>query len=83
MRAADTAVEAHAVQMAVLAAMTPSQRLALAVEMSDAARRSARGGIRARHPAYDQATAVRALVRLLYGDDLCRRAWPTQPLPEP
>ncbi len=83
MRAADTTAAAEAVQRAVLRAMTPSQRLAIALDMSDAARQTALDGIRARHPDYAQRTAVRALVRLLYGDDLCRRAWPPLPLPEP
>ncbi|MBK7073147.1 MAG: hypothetical protein IPH44_12670 [Myxococcales bacterium] len=83
MRAADTTAAAEAVQLAVLRAMTPSQRFAIALDMSDAARQTALDGIRARHPGYDHRTAVRALVRLRYGDDLCRRAWPTLPLPEP
>jgi hypothetical protein len=82
-RAADTDAAAWAIQLAVLRAMTPSQRLAIALELSDATRQTALDSIRARHPDYDERTAVRALVRLLYGDDLCRRAWPTLPLPEP
>lgn len=83
MRAADTSPDADAVQLAVLRAMTPSQRMQIAFDMSDAARQTALDGIRARHPDYDHATAIRALVRLLYGDDLCRRVWPALPLPEP
>ena len=83
MRAVDTTAAAEAVQRAVLREMTPSQRFAIALDRSDAARQTALDGIRARHPDYDQRTAVRALGRLRDGDDLCRRAWPTLPLPEP
>ena len=59
MRAADTTAAAEAVQLAVLRAMTPSQRFAIALAMSDAARQTALDGIRARHPDYDQRTAAR------------------------
>ncbi|MBL8619926.1 MAG: hypothetical protein JNK64_01455 [Myxococcales bacterium] len=83
MRAVDTTAAAEAVQRAVLREMTPSQRFAIALDRSDAARQTALDGIRARHAGDDHRPAVRALVRLRHGDDLCRRAWPTLPLPEP
>ena len=83
MRAADNLPDADAIQLAVLRAMTPSQRLEIALEMSDAARQTSFDGIRARHPEYDHATTVRALVRLLHGDELCQRVWPSLALPEP
>ena len=40
-------------------------------------------GVRARHPDYDDAQVVRALTRLLHGDEPARLAWPSQRLLEP
>lgn len=51
--------------------------------MSDDVRELARGGIRARHPSYTPAEVERALLRLLYGDALVQRVWPTLPLVAP
>ncbi len=82
MRAAHPAA-AEAVRLAVRGAMPPGQGVTIAPDLAGAARQTALDGIRARHPDYDQRTAVRALVRLRYGDDLCRCAWPTLLLPEP
>jgi hypothetical protein len=46
-------------------------------------RQVTRAGIRARHPDYSVEQADLALYRLLYGDDLFRRAWPGRPLLAP
>jgi len=63
--------------------MTPAQRVEIAAQMSEDVRAIAAAGIRARHP-HDSADDVRhALFRLLYGDDLFRRAWPRAPLLAP
>lgn len=83
MRPRDTTPEAHAFQLAVYRRMTVDRRLELALEMSDAARRTSLDGIRARHPEYDEHTAVRALFRLLHGDELYRKVWPALPAPAP
>ena len=83
MRALDTTAAAHEVQMAIYRRMTMDERLALAIEMSDAARQTTLDGIRARHPDYDEATTVRALVRLLYGAELYAKVWPGLPAPAP
>ena len=79
----DTDPRAHEVQLAIYRRMTPSQRTAIALELSEAVRETARAGIRGRHPDYDPADVERALRRLLYGDELVLRAWPREPLRAP
>ena len=83
MRSRDTTVEAHAIQIAIYRRMTVDQRLELALEMSEAARRTSLDGIRARHPEYDEGTAIRALFRLLHGAELYAKVWPRLPAPAP
>jgi hypothetical protein len=63
--------------------MSVDERLGLALEMSEAARRTTLDGIRARHPEYDDATAIRALFRLLHGAELYDKVWPGRPAPAP
>jgi hypothetical protein len=58
-------------------------RARLAATLSADARQLTRAGIRARHPDYADETVEMALRRILYGDDLVRRAWPGRPLPAP
>jgi hypothetical protein len=79
----DTTPRAHEIQMEINRRMTPAQRSALALELSEGVRETARAGIRARHPGYDDADVERALRRLLYGDELVRKAWPGEPLRDP
>jgi len=81
--ARDTSEAAHGRQLAMYRATSPSERVAMAIAMSDDVRELARGGIRARHPDYSPREVELALVRLLYGDALVRRAWPTEPLLPP
>ncbi len=83
MRSRDTTPEAHAFQLAVYRRMTIDRRLELALEMSEAARRTSLDGIRARHPEYDEHTAVRALFHLVHGHELYAKVWPGQPAPAP
>jgi hypothetical protein len=83
LRSPDTDAQAHAVQLEIYRGMTPEQRSALGVSLSDAVRETARAGIRARHPAYTARDLDRALFRLLYGDELARRVWPHDPLVAP
>ena len=82
-RSHDTTVEAHAIQLAIYRRMSVDDRLTLAFEMSEAARRTTLDGIRARHPDYDDATAIRALFRLLHGRALYEKVWPGLPAPAP
>ena len=83
MRSGDTTPAAHAVQIAVFRRMTAGQRFDAAADLSDTARRLSLDGIRARHPAYDEAAAVRALFALLHGAELCAKVWPGQPVLPP
>jgi hypothetical protein len=81
--ARDTTPEAEAVQDTVYRKMGPARRTAIAVRMSLSARATTLAGILARHPDYDKATARWALFRLLVGDELFQRAWPSAPLVAP
>lgn len=83
MKPADTSTAAHAAQIARYRRMSGSQRVELAVQMSEDAREIARAGIQARHPTYTAADVECALRRLILGDDLFRRAWPSAPLLAP
>jgi hypothetical protein len=78
--ARDTTSDAAAVQTAVYRRMTTDQRTRAAAEMSAMTRAITFENIRARHPEYDAHQARMALYRLLVGDELFRRAWPTEPL---
>jgi hypothetical protein len=80
---ADTSAAAQAAQQRWLARLTPSQKVELAVKMSEDVRAIARSGIAARHPDYSPQDVEFALLRLLYGTDLFCRAWPRAPVLEP
>jgi hypothetical protein len=82
-RSPDTTPEAHAIQLAIYRRMSTDERLTLAWEMSEAARRTTIDGIRARHPDYDEATAMRAMFRLVHGAELYAKVWPHLPAPAP
>ncbi len=73
-------VEIREVSLEEARALTPSQRVELAIQLTEAARARARAKIAARHPAYSPTEVNYALVRMLYGDDLFRRVWPCAPL---
>ena len=79
----DTDRAAAAAQIAAWRALTPAQRVELAARMADEARDLVRGGIRTRHPGYSADEVERALLRILYGDDLVQRVWPSLPLVAP
>lgn len=83
MRARDTDASSHAVQLAVYRRLGSAGRARLAAKMAAEARDITRAGIRARHPEYGPEDLDSALSRLLYGDDLFRRAWPGRPLLAP
>lgn len=51
--------------------------------MSVDARKIALAAIRTRHPDYDDATARWALFRMLLGDELFTRVWPSAPFVDP
>ncbi|HEY4177961.1 MAG TPA: hypothetical protein VGM90_14035 [Kofleriaceae bacterium] len=79
----DTTADADAVQLEVYRRMSSAQRTAIGNQMAIDARKTIVAGIRARHPEYDEAAARWGLFRLLYGDELFKRAWPNAPLIEP
>jgi len=82
-RSRDTTADADAVQLRLYRAMSSGQRTSIGNQMSIDARLTALAAIRARHPAYDEPTARWALFRMLVGDELFKRAWPTAPLIDP
>jgi hypothetical protein len=63
--------------------LTPSERVEVAVWLSEYARDLAIEKIAARHPEYSASDARFALWRMLYGDDLFARAWPNAPMLAP
>ena len=83
MRPADTAPEAHEVQLEIYRRMGPERRFELGVRMSEDIRALAAEGIRARHPEYSEAEVRFALFRMLLGDELFGRAWPDAPRLKP
>jgi hypothetical protein len=82
-RSRDTTPEAEAIQAEVLRKLTSGERTRIGLQMSMDSRATALAAIRSRHPEYDEATARWALFRMLVGDDLFQRAWPTAPLVAP
>ncbi len=68
----DTTPEAAEVQMEVLRRMTGEQRLKLAFEMSELARRLALARLRAEHPDWTDWELKRELLRYAFGD----HPWP-------
>jgi hypothetical protein len=80
MHSADTSDAAHEAQLRIYRRMTPEQRVELAMKLSEDVRQIAREGIRARHPDYSARDIELALLRLLYGDELIKRAFPAEPL---
>lgn len=63
----DTTPEAAAVQEEIFRRMTSSQRLRMALEMSESIRNVALAGVRLRHPEFSEEECSRELVRIMYG----------------
>jgi len=83
MRPRDTTPESHAAQLEAYRRLGAAGRARLAARLSADTRQLTRAGVRARHPGYTEEEVDRALHRILYGDDLFRRAWPGCPLLAP
>ena len=81
--AADTSPDAEAVQIEAYRRMGGTARVQVMFRLGEMARRAAEAGIRRRHPESDDRRVRLALARLLYGDDLVRRAWPDREPAEP
>ena len=73
----DTSTAAQAVLAQLFRRMSPADKAAIVEQMSDEARELARCGIRSRHPEYGPDEVEHALHRLLLGDELADRAWPS------
>ena len=69
-RPGDTTPEAWAVQLEILRRMTGPERVAMAFEMSEAARTLSEAGIRHRHPEWNEGRVRDALMEMLLGLDL-------------
>ena len=63
----DTSAEAWETQQAVLDRLGPSGRLAVALDLSESIRTIQLDGIRARHPEWSLADAVRYLIETHHG----------------
>jgi DUF1365 family protein len=70
LREQDTSDEALRRQLEGFRAMTPNERLAIALAMSDDVRRMAEAGIRDRHPSFTDRQVANALARMLLGPEL-------------
>jgi hypothetical protein len=79
----DTTPEAAEVQRRILRGMSSARKVEIISSMCEGMRSVATAGIRMRHPHYDEQQARWALWRMLYGDELFRRAWPAAPLLAP
>lgn len=79
----DTSPEAAEILRRRTLQMTPSQRIEEGARLCKFARQVMRAGIRMRHPDYGDEQVEMALARLLWGDDLYRRARPDWPLLDP
>ncbi|WP_394843029.1 hypothetical protein LZC95_38995 [Pendulispora brunnea] len=79
MRSHDTHPAAYEVQLDVYRRMTPGRKVEIALELSESVRRTARSGIRKRHPEYSEQQVTRALVALIHGRETAQRVWPNEP----
>jgi hypothetical protein len=70
---ADTDEAARGVQLTATRGLTASERVRVAVEMSEAARRIAIDGERRRHPELTEEQARRAVFRRIWGSTLAER----------
>jgi hypothetical protein len=63
----DTTPEAREVQRAVWRRIGPEGRVRIAVEVSEAVKRTTLAGIASRHPELDEAGRMRAYIKLVHG----------------
>lgn len=72
----DTSVEAERVLVEKLRAMSPGQRLAVALDLSRTVRELALAGVRQRHPDASPREQLLRLAVTLHGRDLATAAYP-------
>jgi len=80
-RPADTTIDAWHVQRDIFRSMSGSQRVAMAVEMSDSARALTEAGIRHRHPDWTDLQVLDAMLERLLGAELARTVRMARPVP--
>jgi len=81
--ALDTTTDARTAQREAYRKLGGPERVAIQFRLGALVRGTALAGILRRHPEYSDAQARMALRRLLFGDDLVRRAWPDEELIDP
>ena len=79
----DTTPDAHEAQLEAYRRMGGRGRVAVMFRLGEMTRRTTMAGIRSRHPEYDDTQVRLTLARLLFGDELVRRAWPGRDLVSP
>jgi len=77
----DTDAAARAAQLAAIRRLGPSERVRIAAEMSEDARRIAIEGELRRHPELTEAEARDAVLRRVWGPELAARVPPLPPRP--
>lgn len=70
-------------QMDAIAARSQEEHIAEWEALNRAVAQMEEAAVRRRHPDYDDQDVHLALVRLRYGDDLVKGAWPDEPLRDP
>jgi hypothetical protein len=79
----DTTPEVWAAQRAVYQRLGGGGRIEIMFRLNETVRRLTISGIRARHPAYNDAQVQRAYARLVLGDALAAAVWPFDDLVDP
>ncbi len=80
---ADTTPEVWRRQMAAIAERSVAERLDEWAQLNKALSLMEADGVRRRHPQYTKQQVFLAQVRLRYGDDVVRAAWPEDLLVDP
>lgn len=76
MRPLDTSPEAYKIQLEIFRAMTPEQRLQLAIDLAQTCRKLLFEGVHQRHPEYKAEDIKLAVIRLQIGGELFCKAYP-------
>jgi hypothetical protein len=79
----DTSPAAERLQLELYRAMSPGEKLALVLDLTDTARSFSRAGIRMRHPEAGEHEVTLRLAVLEYGPELVRTAFGEQAWLEP
>jgi hypothetical protein len=79
----DTSVEARDVQREIYRRLGGTGRVAILFRLNALVRATTMAGIRRRHPSYADTEVRAAFRRLILGDDLTRKAFPTHELVDP